>query len=117
MTLKQLWHEVIYQKQGKRCKYCGEYSEQVHHIIPKSQSELLRYDWKNGVVLCQLHHQSAQDNDFIDKWLQSTWKHMKYLKKMNQMSYKQYLLEQGLTEKGWLKLKRIELQEIINVGI
>ena len=34
----------------------GKPTEVIHHFIPKSQSNNLRYDWKNGVPLTHAEH-------------------------------------------------------------
>ncbi len=47
---------------GLPCEICGStYKTVFHHCVPKSRSRALRYDVKNGVVLCQNHHTFGND--------------------------------------------------------
>jgi len=39
------------------CEFCEKKkSTDPHHFVPKSQSNILRYDPKNGIGLCHAHH-------------------------------------------------------------
>lgn len=48
---------------GKKCEVCGKPAQVVHHFVPKSVSNRLRYDTKNGIILCNgchmRHHQAG----------------------------------------------------------
>ena len=47
---------------GQRCEVCGStYQTCFHHVVPKSRSKALRYDPRNGIVLCQRHHCHGND--------------------------------------------------------
>lgn len=47
---------------GNRCEVCGStYQTVFHHIVPKSRSRALRYDPRNGIILCQKHHTMGND--------------------------------------------------------
>jgi len=45
----------------KNCYVCGGVYSCLHHFIPKSRSNKLRYDWENLIPICShchsLHHQ------------------------------------------------------------
>ena len=41
---------------GTECLACGKPAEVVHHFIPKSQSNNLRYDPDNAISLCNSCH-------------------------------------------------------------
>lgn len=55
----------LYQEKlkGKICEICGKPSTCVHHFVPKSVSNRLRYDPKNAIPICQgchmRHHQAG----------------------------------------------------------
>jgi len=45
------------QFRGLPCEVCGkEEGTAFHHIVSKSRSKALRYDKRNGIILCQGHH-------------------------------------------------------------
>ena len=47
---------------GQQCEVCGVvYKTVFHHVIPKSRSTALRYDPRNGIILCQAHHTMGND--------------------------------------------------------
>jgi hypothetical protein len=52
--------DALYQELGRqtydRCLVCGEEYSCLHHLVKKSQSTALRYDFKNGVPLCNRCH-------------------------------------------------------------
>lgn len=61
-------NDKLYQQIGRKlyksCYWCSDYSC-LHHFIRKSQSLALRYDLKNGIPICQVHHtliHQAQDS-------------------------------------------------------
>lgn len=51
----KIWGEIIL-KLHPLCEYCGEKSKDPHHFVPKSISNILRYDIANGIGLCHAHH-------------------------------------------------------------
>lgn len=55
---KDLWKEVCYKEHGGICECCGKVASTFHHFIPKSISNNLRYDIKNGVPVCRKCHYS-----------------------------------------------------------
>lgn len=47
---------------GQRCEVCGtRYQTVFHHPVPTSRSRALRYDPRNGIILCQRHHCHGND--------------------------------------------------------
>lgn len=55
-----LERDLVYQQETKKfyktCALCTNEIEIIHHFIHKSQSEKLRYEFKNGVPLCKKCH-------------------------------------------------------------
>jgi len=55
------------QFRGLPCEFCEklgiEHTEGTcfHHVIAKKQSKSLRYDKRNGIVLCPAHHKWSND--------------------------------------------------------
>jgi hypothetical protein len=51
------WRSTILKRDNNQCVICkSTYRPQVHHIIRWVDSESLRYDLKNGVVICLSCH-------------------------------------------------------------
>lgn len=66
--LDKIWKEIIHQK--GQCEICGSIQNlNAHHIIGRSNTNL-RYDIKNGCLLCVKHHFSAHQNPiYFTGWL------------------------------------------------
>ena len=59
----RLFHQVCL-SQNPNCLICGKQAVCAHHYVPKSQSNNLRYDTKNGISICagcHLRHHRAGD--------------------------------------------------------
>lgn len=44
------------QSKNPRCLLCGRPTRVMHHLIEKSISAVLRYDWDNLIPLCNMCH-------------------------------------------------------------
>lgn len=53
------WRAAVYARRGRACILCGAPATQVHHIIHRSHSALLRFDVRNGAPLCAACHATA----------------------------------------------------------
>lgn len=53
---KKLWQMACLERWGNLCECCGQTASAFHHFLPKSRSNHLRYDVKNGVPLCRECH-------------------------------------------------------------
>jgi hypothetical protein len=68
----KLWSEIIRSK-GK-CEVCGKPANNPHHIIGR-KNLTLRWDLRNGCLLCFQHHtggnQSAHNDSqwFLNEWM------------------------------------------------
>ena len=50
------WAEQVKSRDGKKCVICGDSKRlNAHHIIPRSNKDL-RFEIKNGISICPLHH-------------------------------------------------------------
>jgi len=72
--LDETWKEIIHQK--NRCEVCGStYGLNAHHIIGRGNLNL-RWDIRNGCLLCIRHHKfglfSAHENPiYFMNWLKN----------------------------------------------
>lgn len=69
------WRLEVLKRDGNECAICGKKEGRlhVHHILPKHFVET-RYDVKNGIVLCFVHHVMQkfsvhQNGLFFYEWL------------------------------------------------
>jgi predicted restriction endonuclease len=58
------WRQIIFLRDGHQCQLCGKVGGalEVHHIRPKKNFPHLTLESTNGVVLCQLCHQTRVTN-------------------------------------------------------
>lgn len=71
-TCYHLWMAIVYKLYSGKCVVCSEPGGDKHHVFPKGSYPHLKYDWRNGVVLCRKHHDDyhfAQDKDVIEKMI------------------------------------------------
>ena len=54
--LNEMWHIVVFKKYGDKCIACGAPAVDAHHVVRRSQSLALKYDYRNGVPLCKGCH-------------------------------------------------------------
>lgn len=59
----RLYILAVLKKKGDRCEICGREAVTVHHFIPKSRSEAVRYDIENGVPVCNGCHKKIHSWD------------------------------------------------------
>ena len=52
----KLFYFLVMLENNGLCEICNKPATTAHHIIPKSQSSLLRYDKRNGVSICKSCH-------------------------------------------------------------
>lgn len=96
---------------GRKCYFCGKPSENIHHIIPRSNT-LLRYDLENLLPVCYNCHQ-ALHNHSCDIALYIGLSRYAYLEEMSKVNFKDYLLNNNLTKEEFFKLKEKELRGAI----
>jgi 5-methylcytosine-specific restriction endonuclease McrA len=91
----RLIQEVLV-RQNPHCLVCGHRTSEMHHFVPKSQSNNLRYDEINLVPLCRgchFRHHSAGDPTVVatilDKngmgWFDELQKRRKIICKFNRV--------------------------------
>lgn len=51
------WREKVLKRDGYKCQFCGSSEKlHVHHLIPWFENDELRFDEKNGSVVCSSCH-------------------------------------------------------------
>lgn len=111
--LDRLYPKLRY---GKKCinPKCDNYAHHVHHIVGRT-NRLLRHDVKNLIPLCANCHADIHDRglynrgmDFIDSSRQE------YLQRMKNIVFKDYLIQNNLTEEEFNQIRKDELLKAIN---
>ena len=113
---------------GYRCFFCGTPIQaqelEAHHII-KRKGLLLRYAYRNGVLLCKWPHKdNAQFKMSCHRYAETpAGKRLidRYLEEMGYMDYlmertgssKQYFVERGITRIDYVRAMKTELIDFI----
>jgi len=92
--LDKLWSLKIREKEY--CEVCGKIGNNPHHVVGR-RNMTLRFDLRNGVLLCPLHHtfgiQSAHQDPlgFVNWFKNNRPKDLKYLMKQRNIITKRKL--------------------------
>ena len=112
-TLNAAWRRAVLESYHGRCGICGlswiQGALECHHII-KRRRKLTRWNWKNGIPLCQQCHQLAHTK--VGERIISQ-RHPWYdeLVILEQIDFKQYLSKMEWTENQWRRRVLEELKE------
>ena len=98
--LDQLWRKAIRNKWDNKCALCGYPQGESHHVI-KRRHVLLKWDLRNGMLLCARHHQEAET-------LQGK---IKVLAKMDKQELEEITELEKYTLKDWLTAHRMTSDE------
>lgn len=110
-NLLTLRRKVVYKKFNHRCFFCGRVRELQDHHIHKRKNFLLRYDWRNAILLCKYDcHAYAETPEGKHKIDLHIAPFRDYLQARSG-SCKQYFVEHGISRKDFLKSVYDELQE------
>ncbi len=55
-----LWSLAVRADWANKCAACGAVKCEAHHLVPR-QHEATRYNLRNGIALCAMHHQFDKD--------------------------------------------------------
>ena len=102
--LDRLFQEL---SRGKRCEFCGRPAECIHHLIEKSRSEYLRWDYHNACPVC-IHCHNEIHLGHIKPVISD------YLRMYENVSLKKWLLVRGLTMKEYETIRKNEIKEKLN---
>jgi hypothetical protein len=109
MTTKQELDRLFQElSKGKRCEFCLRPAECIHHIIEKSRSEYLRWDYHNACPVC-LHCHNEIHLGHIKPLVSD------YLRMYENVSLKDKLITLGITQKEYMEQRKQELRSILNV--
>lgn len=82
--LMRLWSEAVAIMGGHKCAICGKTKEdgvrlEAHHLEPRQICQSLRYDPRNGILLCTSHHKFGKESAhkgmlWFVTWLQTNRK-------------------------------------------
>ena len=114
----RLWRLAVKSACGNKCIICGSSEKlECHHIV-HTRAKLLRWDWRNGVTVCNPMNDKCHAfcdtlegrgrvQEFVgpEIWC--------YLKLNEPVIHKDYLREQRLSETDWRILVRKDLEDMI----
>lgn len=104
IKLDKLSKDVVRQRDGNICQYCGKWCEgsnrHISHVIPVSAGMKLRWDPMNMKVLCYHHHINYWHKNPMEA---STWYSNKFPDRW------EYLQEQ----RGMYKFSVAELEDLV----
>jgi len=108
-TMQRWWRDAVKSIHGKRCVICSQTPVQVHHCVHRARA-ILRHDYRNGLPLCAECHNIADTilgRNEVAKHLD-----MEYLQERERMTFKDYLVRNGMTRAEFLCNQLDELKEI-----
>lgn len=101
---------------GRKCANpdCNNQAVHMHHIVRRNV-DLLRFDVKNLIPLCEECHRKIHDEGMFDRGLDFVDEQTKdYLLRFKYIDFKQYLLELGISKEDFFKVKEKEI--IAHIG-
>jgi predicted restriction endonuclease len=110
-----LWRSAVLIVYCHRCAFCGKKGDdvlQAHHIV-RRKHKITRYLPLNGLPLCHKCHSLAHTKAGEQKIMVILGKSYDKLVEMEQISYKQYLQDNGMTESEFMSRSAEELKSII----
>jgi hypothetical protein len=133
VTLEKYWKAALIKQYG-HCFFCGnEKKEQLqgHHIVHRN-CRLLRWNIRNGLIVCGCTHilnkglykghtcheyadtPEGEEKIFKAKKNNKLMFDKKFLTEYKLINFKDYLLENGISEKEFLFFQFMGLKAIIN---
>lgn len=115
--LLSLWRQAVLKKWKHRCAFCsarGDDKLQAHHIV-RRKHKITRYLPLNGLALCHDCHSLAHTKKGEQKIMKLLGDDYQSLVDMEQVSYKQYLTVNGVTDTEFIKHVANVLKAIIEV--
>lgn len=111
-----LFRKAVLVLRGTRCEVCGQPFKsdcvQVHHVVKKG-CELLRWDVRNGAVVCDACHLNNVHGQGWDKFLLDSSPHCEFLTDAKKIVFPDWLARQGKTREEFHKERRAVLKGII----
>jgi len=110
-----LWRQAVLIMCHHRCAFCntkGDEKLQAHHIV-RRKHKITRYQVINGLPLCHKCHSLAHTKAGEQKIQKLLGRSYQTLVDMEQVSYKQYLTVNGMTDTEYMNQVSSELKIII----
>jgi len=104
--LLRLWREVISEKYGYKCAFCGLRSNLDAHHIKNRNHKILLYDHRNGILLCRDCHTNPSQGRIGAIVGETDWLYLEY---MAGITLRDLLFTERLTRNEWLKQCRKRL--------
>lgn len=120
-----LWRRAVLEANGNKCFFCGNPNVDeldCHHIVGRRECWLLRWDWRNGIPVCKISRDGDQSCHLFAKSkngeyeLQIRYPYWNYLRDRENIKYKDYLVQNGITTAEFRQMIAKELKEKINKG-
>ena len=116
-NLLKLHREAVRKLFFYRCFFChfaiGE--KEVHHVV-KRKNFLLRYSWRNGILVCKYichpHAETPEGKHKIDLYIEP---YREYLQERSG-SCKDWFVKHGITRNDYLREMYNELKEIAGLN-
>ena len=114
-ALHKVWRAAVYARRGMACILCGAPATQVHHIIHRSHSALLRFDVRNGAPLCNECHARAHTFAGLSALRDVIGDDWQYLAGLENQLKRDVMVREGVTDrdlrKRWKAALEAELKD------
>lgn len=113
-TMLKLHRESIRKLFNYRCFFCGSSTNalEAHHIV-KRKNFLLRYNWRNGILVCKYvchaHAETPEGKHLINEQIAP---YRDYLQERSGQA-KDWLVKRGMTKTEYLQEMKEELENIL----
>ena len=113
-TLLTLWRARVQERWGHRCAFCGDQKAplEAHHIVPRKH-RLLRFDVRNGLLLCKKCHRDAPtlkgQVQLMMRLAEREEGDYEYLVEWEGVRYADELAQQGKDDVQWRQQEKAEL--------
>ena len=116
-TLLMFWRKVVRARWDNRCAFCGDPKDcECHHIVPR-RHRLLRFDLRNGLLLCKHCHRLAPSltgHELLKEVLEARQEgDYSHLIAWEAVRYRPHIKASGKSDKQWREQKRKELEEAV----
>jgi len=114
--LSKLWRRAVLLTWECKCAYCGSDNVdalQCHHIV-RRRHKILRHSWRNGVPGCHECHRFYHTK-LGEQWLAVTVPDYGWLCEMEQVHFKQYAVDNCMTDSEFSQFRHDELIKQIEV--
>lgn len=103
--LLSLWRQAVLTIYHHRCAFCNVHGDdllQCHHVV-RRYHKITRYLPINGIPLCHECHKMAHTKRGEQRIQMLLGEKYDALVEMEQVSYKQYLLVNGITDREYME--------------